>query len=441
MKTSNWGLYPVVDCEERSFTTYRQLYDQVLAHSELIARGLGRCYGDSSLTRNILSTLKFNRILDFDPDTGVVKCQSGISLADLLRVFVPRGWFLPVTPGTKYITMGGAIASDVHGKNHHVAGSISSHIRSMSVMLADGSVYACSKIENPDLYWATCGGMGLTGVILEVELQLFPIETSFIRQETVKARNIYEIMEIFEQSQHWTYSVAWIDCLSKGDSLGRSIMIRGEHAIKHDLVSNKQRSGPLKIHKEPALTVPFHFPGFALNSLSIKAFNAAFYMKTRQGTRRSIVHYDPFFYPLDAIHHWNRIYGKRGFTQYQFVLPRERSREGMPAILTRIAENGLGSFLAVLKLFGEQDGLLSFPMEGYTLALDFPISSRLLSFLDVLDEMVLYYGGRLYLTKDVRMNAETLRKGYPALDEFIAIRKRYLGDTRFHSMQSKRVGL
>jgi decaprenylphospho-beta-D-ribofuranose 2-oxidase len=441
MQVSNWGKYPSIEAEERSFTTHDQLRDLLKIQPERIARGLGRSYGDSSLHSFIVSSLKFNRFLSFDADTGLLHCEAGVSLDDILKVFVPRGWFLPVTPGTKYVTLGGAIASDVHGKNHHVAASISSYIHSMRIMLEDGELFTCSMQENPDLFWATCGGMGLTGVIVDAVLQLIPVESSYIKQETLPVKNIHEIMNVFEQSLAWTYSVAWIDCLSKGESLGRSVMIRGEHALLSDLSYDKQRSKPLAVHGDPKLSVPFNFPGFALNSLSIKAFNALYYKKFGKGVKRNVVHYNPFFYPLDAVNNWNRIYGKRGFTQYQFVLPKESSREGMPAILARIAEEGLGSFLAVLKLFGEQEGLLSFPQEGYTLALDFPISKKLLIFLQTLDDMVLYYGGRLYLTKDARMAEETLRAGYPALGEFQAIRTRFNTNNTFASLQSKRLGL
>ncbi|MAT40343.1 MAG: FAD-linked oxidase [Ectothiorhodospiraceae bacterium] len=441
MKVANWGNYPVVDAEVRNFRNVDELREILENGSSLIARGLGRCYGDSSLNETIISTSKWKRILDFDRQTGKVKCEAGVSLDDILKVFVPRGWFPAVTPGTKFVTIGGAIASDVHGKSHHVTGSFSNYVDDITIMLSDGRILTCSKELNADLFWSTCGGMGLTGVILEATISLIPIETSYIIQEVVKTKNIGEIMTLFEESEAWTYSMAWIDCLATGESLGRSVMMRGEHAKHEDLLSDRSRKQPLTLHKESSLNVPFNFPSFTLNGLSMKAFNTLYYAKAPAQYKKSIVHYDPFFYPLDAVHNWNRIYGKRGFVQYQFVLPKENSREGLPAILRKISEHGKGSFLAVLKLFGPQETVISFPMEGYALALDFPITKNLFPFLDSLDEMVQYYGGRIYLTKDARMSAETFRNGYPHLGMFEKSRTKFDREQKFESLQSKRLGL
>ena len=284
MKISNWGNYPVLDATVRTFSTEEEVKQLVTNTSEMIARGLGRCYGDSALSSTIISTEKYRRILAFNPGTGEITCESGVSLEELLEVFVPRGWFLPVTPGTKFITVGGAIASDVHGKNHHVAGSISNHIISMDVMLGDGKVETCSKNKNPDLFWCTCGGMGLSGIILRATFKMVRIGTSYIMQETVKAKNIDEIMDIFEESERYTYSVAWIDCLAKGENIGRSIMMRGEFAKKDDLAGKSKYSEPLIVPKKLKLTVPFNFPGFVLNPYTVKGFNYLYYNKSPKGS-------------------------------------------------------------------------------------------------------------------------------------------------------------
>lgn len=408
---SNWGLYPVIRgevWEDNRLEVIKQLVQQA---PSLIARGNARCYGDSSLNDQLFSTLKLNKILALDTEQGVIECQAGVQLADVLDVIVPRGYFLPVTPGTKFVTVGGAVASDVHGKNHHVAGCFSQHVISLQLMLADGSVLTCSESENPELFYKTCGGMGLTGIILSVKFRLKAIESAFIRQETIKAANLQEIMQLFEESQSWTYTMAWIDCLSKGNKRGRSLMMRGEVALPAELPA-KYRQKPLELPKKPKLTVPFNFPSFVLNSLSVRAFNWLYYHKQLKPKRVDIIPYNVFFYPLDAIHHWNRIYGSNGFVQYQFVLPQQYSKEGLEQILDKIAASGEGSFLAVLKQFGAADDSrkFSFPMPGYTLALDFKVNKKVFKLLDELDKIVLRLGGRIYLTKDARMSAATHRQ-------------------------------
>jgi FAD/FMN-containing dehydrogenase len=443
MKLTNWGNYPLVDVDFVQFRTLDEAKSKVSGSSSLIPRGLGRCYGDSALGNTVISTLRFDRLVSFDDTSGELVCQSGVSLETLLAIFVPRGWFLPTTPGTKFVTVGGAIASNVHGKNHHLSGSFSRHVKWLDLMLASGEVVRCSASENSELFAATCGGMGLTGLILQACITLVPVETAFIRQELIKARNLNEIMEIFEESSDWTYSVAWIDCLTQGEQMGRSIMMRGEHAVPDELRKPSHRRAPLVLPRKPRLSVPFNFPSFALNKYSVALFNFLYYQKTRQMKQEGIVDYDQFFYPLDGVLHWNRIYGKRGFTQYQFVLPKEAGREGLADILGKIASSGQGSFLAVLKLFGAQEphGPLDFPREGYTLALDFPIRNGLFPLLDDLDRRVLEYGGRLYLAKDVRMSSDVLGKGYPELDAFMQVRRQYDPDGKFSSLQSQRTGV
>jgi decaprenylphospho-beta-D-ribofuranose 2-oxidase len=432
---TNWNNYPVVEAKEISFDFQKEL-ELKLAHSS-IPHGNGRCYGDASLYTDVVNTLRYDKVLAFDEHLGIITCQSGVLLSDLLQIIVPRGWFLPVTPGTKFITVGGAVASDVHGKNHHVDGSFSRHIVSMSVLTGTGQTFICNKDTHPDLFWATCGGMGLTGIILDVKFRLKRIQSSFIRQKQIKAANLDEVMELFDQNGAYTYSVAWIDCLKTGKNYGRSILMLGEHANTSDAPSEHK----LTAKDKSLLTVPFHFPNFVLNGYTVKIFNALYYAKNYKKEMDSVVHYDGFFYPLDSILSWNKIYGTKGFVQYQFVLPLAVSKEGLRNILARINKMGMGSFLAVLKLFGEQDDLISFPMKGYTLALDFPIRPGLFEFLDALDRVVAEYGGRIYLSKDARMNKDIFWKTYPHAHEFQTIIKKYDPEYRFNSYLSQRLML
>lgn len=434
---ANWGNYPVMESDERLFSYDDQLQQLVRELPNFIPRGNGRCYGDASLAEATITTTKYDKILSFDATDGIFECQSGITLDKILEVIVPKGWFLPVTPGTKFITVGGAVSSDVHGKNHHVDGSFSHHIVEMDVLLPNGELLTCSPMQYPDLFQATCGGMGLTGLITRVRFRLKKIGTSCIKQKQLKAANLEEVIKLFEQYKHYTYSVAWIDCLKKGNEFGRSILILGEHATLNEL-PEKWREDPLRLPKKKQVTFPFNLPSWVLNTFTVKLFNLLYYAKNTKKETNNIVSYEPFFYPLDAILHWNRGYGKKGFVQYQFVLPLS-AKAGLIEILQRISDKGLGSFLAVLKVFGKQDSLISFPMEGYTLALDFPVRNNLLPFLDELDKIVLQYGGRLYMSKDARMKPEVLEAGYPRLREFRNIMKKYNPEGRIRSVQSDRL--
>lgn len=435
MKVSGWGNYPLLDAQECAPRDTVALLHAITDSSDgtaLIPRGLGRSYGDSALAPRLLSTRNLDHLIAFDAQSGVVTCAAGVSLATLLRVFVPRGWFLPVTPGTKYVTVGGAIASDVHGKNHHLDGCFSAHVVSMQVATPAAGVVACSATENSELFRATAGGMGLTGVILQASIRLKRIRSALLRETTLKARNLEEALALFEEHRAASYSVAWIDCLSSGAALGRSLLSLGEHADE----------GPLEVAAKSAVSVPMNMPGVLLNQYSIKAFNALYYARIRRRVQTRLCHYEPFFYPLDGIAHWNRLYGKAGFVQYQFVIPLAAGLEGIRAVLAKIAQSQRGSFLAVLKVFGAGNtNLLSFPTGGYTLALDFKVAPGVFELLDELDAIVLACGGRLYLTKDARMSASTFRRCYPQWEQLVAIRHRYGADARFHSQQSTRLEL
>ncbi|TRO82712.1 FAD-binding oxidoreductase [Desulfuromonas acetexigens] len=430
MKLTAWGKFPIID--STVILPNAHLAQELDRVPEIIPFGNGRSYGDSALSSHIVPMTSCNRYLDFNLESGLLTCESGVLLADIIDVFVPRGWFLKVTPGTKLITVGGAIASDVHGKNHHIEGCFSECVKSFSLMLADGRIVCCSREENLDLFRATCGGMGLTGIILEVSFYLKRITSQQIGQTTIKTANLAETFAAFEEYGHQPYSVAWIDCLAKKTDIGRCLLMVGDFL----------NDGDLNYTPKKKMSIPFEFPGFALNSLSVRAFNWFYYGKVRERISHSQVDIDSFFYPLDALNNWNRIYGKGGFTQYQFILPKERSFEGLNKILSQIADSGKGSFLAVLKLYGPaNENYLSFPMEGYSLALDFKIEPGLFELLDKLDEIVVHYGGRIYLTKDVRVSRNIFTQGYPMLDKFREVRSSYGLSEKFNSLQSQRLGI
>ncbi|WP_263147288.1 FAD-binding oxidoreductase [Pseudomonas sp. RIT-PI-AD] len=432
MPIHGWGRYPSVDARLDTPLTASRLKALVTGAESLIPRGMGRSYGDSALAGHILSTRALHHLLAFDESSGLLCCEAGATLAELLEVFVPRGWFLPVTPGTKFVSVGGAIASDVHGKNHHLDGCFSAFVESLDLLLADGSRVSCSRSERSELFHATCGGMGLTGVILAASLRLRRVESAYIHQTTYKAENLEAALDLFEAHHADTYSVAWIDCLASGPALGRSLLMVGDHARDRDLRLPRQRT----------LSVPFDTPAALLNRHSVQAFNALYYNRVRHAVSQQRVSYDSFFYPLDGIHHWNRLYGRKGFLQYQFVIPKSAGIEGLRSILGRIAESRRGSFLAVLKAFGPaNDNLLSFPLEGYTLALDFKWEAGLFALLDELDERVLEQGGRLYLAKDARMSEATFKRSYPLWERLQTVREQYGARGTFNSLQARRLGL
>ena len=432
MSLLSWGMYPRIKNTVFKYDKEETLKQVISEYDDLIPYGNGRSYGDSALSTNIINVRPKDYFIDFDEESGLLHVQAGVLLSEILESYVPRGWFLKVTPGTKLITVGGAIASDIHGKNHHVEGCFSECVEEFKIMLADGEVVTCSKEATPELFKATCGGMGLTGVILDAKIYLKKINSQYIDQTTIKTKNLKETFEAFEEYKNKPYSVAWIDCLAKGDTIGKCLLMVGDF----------RDDGKLDYKKKSQLSIPFNFPSFALNNLSVRAFNWLYYGKAKDGVSKQRVDIDTFFYPLDSIGHWNRIYGKKGFTQYQFILPKETSYEGLEEILTAISKSGKGSFLAVLKLYGKaNNNWLSFPIEGYSLALDFKIEKGLFELLDKLDEIVIKYEGRIYLTKDVRVSKETFEKGYPQIETFKQYRKENKMDTKFQSLQSKRVGI
>jgi len=379
----------------------------------LLAAGLRRSYGDSCLNDAgaMVDMTSLDRFVSFDRSSGLLVAEAGVSFAEILKLVVPAGYFLPVTPGTKFVTLGGAIANDVHGKNHHRAGTIGRWIRKLDIMRSDGVERSLGPDDSTGLFAATVGGLGLTGIITRVELQLMPIASSNMDAQTIPFGNLAEFFAIAAESEMThDYTVAWVDCLARGARLGRGVFTRASHS----------RDGELRVSSRAGPTVPFDAPGFLLNRLSLSAFNELYYRLA--GRQRDItVSYEPFFYPLDAIGNWNRLYGPRGFYQYQSVVPTEDAEVVTAAMLRKIADAGQGSFLAVLKTLGNvpSPGLLSFPIKGATLALDFANRGpSTFALLDKLDAIVREAGGRLYPAKDGRLPKAMFQAGYPALDQF-----------------------
>ncbi|NNJ97732.1 MAG: FAD-binding oxidoreductase [Gammaproteobacteria bacterium] len=407
----SWGRYPKVEQEARilywgdeSLPTYE------CEDKTILPFGNGRSYGDVCLNEGgiLLDCRHMDRFIKFDTETGILRCEAGVLLSEILQVTVSRGWFLPVTPGTQFVTVGGAIANDVHGKNHHKAGTFGCYVRRFELLRSDGARIICSNDENADFFSATIGGLGLTGVITWAELQLHHINNPFIDQEIIRYRNLDEFFELARESdQTYEHTVAWVDCLATGEQLGRGLFIRGNYAERIE--------GKLPQPSTTRLTFPVDPPFALINGLTLKVFNSVYYHKQWSKRTKSQVYYEPFFYPLDAIRAWNKLYGSKGFFQYQCAVPTEQMKNAIGEILERIGKVGIGSFLAVLKLFGDKPspGLLSFPMPGATLALDFPNSgAKTLHLLDQLDAVIREIGGRIYPAKDARMRPEDFQAGY-----------------------------
>jgi len=417
---SGWGRFPVVDSDvlrPRSFAAVGEAVS-----SGTVARGNGRAYGDAAIgaVRTVGMT-GFDRVRSFDPVTGRIRLEAGVLLSDLIDTFGPRGFLPFVVPGTRFVSIGGAIAADVHGKNHHCEGGFGRYVDSLLLRTGQGEVIEASREQNSEAFFATVGGMGLTGIILEATMRLRRVETGWIRERVISASDLDAAMRALEASDEATYSVAWIDCVARGRDLGRSLIYLGEHAGRDELADG---ADVFPVGKDPSLSVPVDLPSMALNRISVRAFNELYY---RMGARRAgsshVVSLYPYFFPLDSIGGWNRIYGKRGFLQHQCVIPEQGARAVLGEILDRVVRRGDASFLAVLKKLGQGDGILSFPLPGYTLALDFPVKGDILNFLDEIDRLVVAAGGRLYLAKDARQSRATFAAGYPALQRFNAIRK------------------
>jgi FAD/FMN-containing dehydrogenase len=384
----------------------------------LLAYGAGLSYGDSCLGARdeVLATRGLDRFLSADWTSGRVAVEAGMTLEELLRLAIPRGWFLPVTPGTKYVTLGGAVANDVHGKNHHLRGTFGCHVRSLGLVRSDLGAFTCSPSEQPEYFAATIGGLGLTGLIAWVDLQLVPIKSSRIQRFSVRFGGLDEFFELSEQQDaRHEFCVSWIDCAARGEAAGRGVYLAGDFAPE----------GGLNVAQAPRFTVPFTPPFSLVGNWSLRAFNAAYWRRAPARPRRDACSYDGFFYPLDSVLRWNRIYGPAGFQQYQALIPAAEARGGIRALLDEIARSGTGSFLAVLKRCGDvrSPGVLSFPRPGTTLALDFPQTPELgLRLFPRLNAIVRETGGRLYPAKDAQMSGVDFRAAYPAWEQVERLR-------------------
>ncbi|MCA9509372.1 MAG: FAD-binding oxidoreductase [Myxococcales bacterium] len=444
-RLAGWGHFPVEECDVYRPERRDELRELVLGAPQpsVIARGLGRAYGDAALNRGgaVLLGERLDRMLDFDPETGVLWCEAAVSLADILDVFLPQGFFFPVTPGTKFITLGGAIAADVHGKNHHHSGSISAFLEDFRLLTASGDVLDCSRTQNADVFWATTGGMGLTGVVLDARIRLMRVESAYVTVDYEKCPNLDAVLESFLLNDHkHHYVVTWIDCLARGRSLGRSVVMRANHT-PHDELPEKRRAAPFSAGPPIPLAVPFPLPNGTLNPFTVRAFNTGFYHAHRDG--RFVTDCNRFFYPLDRVRAWNRAYGTRGAIQYQALIPRGAERAGVVALLEEISRANWPAFLAVLKSLGDASGgLLSFPRPGITLTLDMPApSAKLLEVVARLDDIVLRHGGCVYLAKDSCLHAESLRAMYPELGRFRDLKAKVDPENRFSSSLGRRLGL
>jgi decaprenylphospho-beta-D-ribofuranose 2-oxidase len=408
----------------------------------VLARGLGRSYGDAAQNGGgaVVDMTARHRVLSVDTDTGLVEVEAGASLEDLMRLLLPLGLFVPVTPGTRQVTVGGAIAADIHGKNHHVDGSFGRHVTTLDLLVADGSV--CRLTPQSELFWATVGGMGLTGLILRATVRMTTVESAYCLVDTERCADLDDVLGRMADGDHrYTYSVAWIDCLARGSSLGRSVLTRGRSAPR-DALPRGLRGRELEFRPRRQVVAPALFPSGLLNRATVSAFNTAWYHRAPRERRGEVQSIQEFFHPLDSVAGWNRIYGPRGFLQYQFVVP-FGAQDTVRRCLALLGEHGQASFLAVLKRFGEPSGgHLSFPTPGWTLALDVPIGySDLGGLLDRLDEEVVAAGGREYLAKDSRLSAATVARMYPRLDEWQAIRQAFDPKGVFTSDLARRLAL
>jgi decaprenylphospho-beta-D-ribofuranose 2-oxidase len=440
-RLSGWGANLREDCFLTEPATRPQVAEW-LDRAGTVARGLGRSYGDAAINAGgqVLGMTRLDAQLAFDESTGTLTCEAGLSLEEIIRRFTPSGWFPMITPGTKFVTVGGCIANDIHGKAHHCQGSFSNCVEQMTILLANGEVVTASRDENAELFWATFGGMGLLGVVLTATIRLRKIETSYFTQRSLKVAGLEDMLAVLEeQDQLFPYSVATLDVFARGARLGRGVVTVGEHATRADLPA-KLQADPLRGVPRSRLSVPFELPDFTLNALSMRLVNSV--ILGIQAGARPLGHFEGFFYPLDRLANWNRGYGRRGFTQYQFVVPFKDGARHLREILTEIFSAGELPFLNVLKRMGHgTQSPLSFPAEGYTLAIDFPIRKNTRALLRRLDAMVLDAGGRVYLGKDSFLDAATFRAMYPAVEGWLQTKAKYDPQGVFTSNLGRRVGL
>ena len=436
-KTTGWGRYPVVESSTRVARSVGDLTRFATEPKSTLAQGSRRSYGDACLFERVVSALPLNRFLSFDDTSGVLRAEAGVTIEETIRFFLPRGWFPAVTPGTKHPTLGGCIAADVHGKNHHGEGSIANYVDELEMVLANGDRVTCSRQQLPELFWATVGGMGLTGFIYAASMRLKRVESSFIQLRTERTGSLEETCQLLVETQDESeYSVAWIDTVARGRSCGRGLCLLGTHAAADD------RRKPFPLHRNGAVGIPGAMPSVAFSRTGVQLFNSLYYRHQLPLRTTRLIHYDPFFYPLDRLANWNRLYGRRGFLQYQLVVPFADGFDALTDILALLHARKVASTLAVLKTFGEaESGPLSFPAAGLTLALDFPCRPAVFAALKGVTDVVAAAGGRLYLAKDAILEREQFAGMYPRLSEFLATKKKYDPCCRFRSHLSDRLGL
>jgi decaprenylphospho-beta-D-ribofuranose 2-oxidase len=429
---SGWGHAPVVPARE-----VRSEDLEAATRGMPLTRGLGRSYGDSSLPaprdRQVASATLADRILSWDPQSGLLRAEAGLSLSDIYRLFLPRGWFVPVTPGTQFVTLGGMVAADVHGGNHHRDGCFGAHVTRLRMRVADGRVLECSRDVEPDLFRATLGGMGLTGAILEVEFRMAKIPSPWMWGETERVHSLGQFYDLLGRAAaDWPFTKGWIDCVSRGKNLGRGIMYRARWATPAEAPPRPPK------HKK-GFAIPVYLPTWIFNRVTARLFNG-FYFRVHPSRPAGIVHPDAFFYPLDGIRHWNRGFGRAGFTQYQCVVPHASGLKTITRVLELVTKRGVASPICVIKDCGpEGEGLLSFPKLGISIAIDVPVRAWTQPLIDQLNDVVLAEGGRIYLAKDAFTRREHFEKMETRLGEWQAIRRRWDPEGRFRSAQSVRL--
>ncbi len=440
---SGWGRVPRVESVCLRPETRVDVLEALAGRDggSLLGRGLGKAYGDAALNSGGLTLLtdRLDRMLEFDPDSGWLRCEGGVTVDDIIRTFLPRGFFPPVVPGTRFVTVAGALASDIHGKNHHVAGSFSNHVRGVELLTGTGEIVVCDAERRPELFQATAGGMGLTGIILSLAVKLLKVDSPVIATETVRVSGLDEFLDVSADSADRRYTVGWVDTQKRGRSLGRGLLFRCDHATagaraRRSLVSRLPRR---------FLNGRLIQSNFLLNRVTFRAFNSLYYRRALRRRSHGTIGVEPHFFQLDSVANWNRLYGSRGFYQYQFVVPPDPGRRAVRAVLTEIAESGVPSFLGVIKDFGgTANGMLSFPIPGVTVAVDFPnVGERLGNLLRRLDDLVAEAGGRVYLAKDARLDGETFRRMYPEWERWKAVRDAADPDGAFVSELGRRLGL
>ena len=431
-KIKGWGGYPIVSANVFRPERIGDLIEFINRDNRtLLARGGGTSFGDASINNDGINIdmHRLNKMLHFDPENGVLHCQSGVALQDIIKTFLHKGWFLHVTPGTQFATVGGCVACDAHGKNWK-AGSFHNIVTGLRLMLDDGSIICCNKKENSDIYLATFGGMGMTGIILDVHLQLKRISSSYMDVETIRFSNLKELFNLQQESMDsCEYLFSWLDSHAEGKSLGRGILQRANHCVDEDLQYKKKR----------IVSVPFYMPKYTVNKYSVAAFNNMYYAIVGNEKKKRL-YLNDFFYPLDGLANLYRIYGKKGFIEYQVVVPPDEAYEAILELLKNIAKSKLGSTIAAVKPLIKSDGLMSFPIDGFTLAVDFVHSDNLWHLLDKLDRIVVASGGRVYLAKDARLSGECFREMYSnSLDKWESIREKYDVNDSFRSMMFNRI--